>query len=484
MRRQSIQHHLGVTVVLSQFLIAAGLVFVGVFYTQRALLSALDDAMRGHVMSLIALVRYTGDGSGNVYFDDALVPDSLDLAHPDMFAVWTETSGLLVRSKTWPPGLDISPGGRVQKGRAHWNFHWNGVSYRGLRVLRVPVLDRNKGNTSNPQTLTVVYGTPMVSLRAELHKSTVFLVLASALILAMSMVFALWGVRSGLVPLQNLAAEATLVSAQNWSFRIPDEAQQIQELQPLSEAIVRMLERLHWSFTQQKEFLGNAAHELKTPVAVLKSTLQSVSQCSRSGEDYQAGLERALEDLDRLETLLQGMLHLARAEQWAQGALRCDVALVDVAASCEEAVLRIRPLAETKDVKINLSTNGSDLLNADPEDLHMVWINLLANAVRYSRPGGPVEVSITRTDNHAVRVVFTDRGEGIAKADLPHIFDRFYRGDRSRTRATGGFGLGLAISRTLVEAYGGTIWADSEPGQGTRMTVELPVEDLQGSKLS
>lgn len=476
MRRQSIQHHLILTVLLSQLLLAAGLVFAGVFYTQRRLISALDDAMRGHVMSLVALVRYTGDGSGNVYFDDSLVPKPLDLAHPDMFAVWTETSGLLVRSTNWPTGLEISPGGRVQKGRVHWNFRWAGVPYRGLRVLQVPVLDRDKGKTSHLQTLTVVYGTPMVSLRSELHKSTVFLVLASALILAMSMPFALWGVRRGLVPLQNLAAEATSVSAQNWRFRIPDEAQQIQELQPLSEAIVRMLERLHRSFKQQKEFLGDAAHELKTPVAVLKSTLQSVSQCSRTGEEYRAGMERALEDLARLETLLQGMLHLARAEQWAQGALRRDVPLVDLAASCEEAVLRIRGLAETKDVKIHLSTNGSDLLKADPGDLQMVWINLLTNAVRYSRSGGPVEVSIARRENHIVQVVFTDRGEGIAKADLPHIFDRFYRGDRSRTRATGGFGLGLAISKTLVEAYGGTIRADSEPGQGTRMTVELPVE--------
>jgi two-component system sensor histidine kinase BaeS len=154
--------------------------------------------------------------------------------------------------------------------------------------------------------------------------------------------------------------------------------------------------------------------------------------------------------------------------------LRRDLQVIDVAATCEEAVERIRTLAQARNTSIHLSTNGPVPLRADPEDLQLVWINLLENAVRYSPEGASVEVAVTRKDGDPARVIFDDHGAGIAAADLPHVFERFYRGDPSRTRATGGFGLGLAIAKALVEAYGGTITADSAPGKGTRMTVELP----------
>ena len=148
---------------------------------------------------------------------------------------------------------------------------------------------------------------------------------------------------------------------------------------------------------------------------------------------------------------------------------------MDLGATCEEAIARIRRLADARNVKVHLVTNGRVRLRADPEDLQLVWVNLLENAVRYSPEGGAVEVVIARVESGRARVEFADHGPGIPAADLPRIFERFYRGDPSRTRATGGFGLGLAIAKALVDAYGGTIAADSSAGQGTRMTVELPV---------
>jgi signal transduction histidine kinase len=238
--------------------------------------------------------------------------------------------------------------------------------------------------------------------------------------------------------------------------------------------MTNMLGRLEHSFVQQKEFLGNAAHELKTPLAVVKSTLQSLLQRPRSADEYQKGLEHCLEDLQRLEQLLQWMLRLARAEQWAHGALRRDLQVIDVTATCEEAVERVRHLAAERGMTIRLAKNGQVPLQADPEDLQLVWSNLLENAVRYSPEGGLVEMNVATVNGGPVRVTVEDHGPGIAADELPHIFDRFYRGDPSRNRATGGFGLGLAIAKALVEAYGGKITAESTPGEGTCMTVELP----------
>ena len=131
MLRGSIRARLIMIVVLSQTLLAAGLLFTGIFYTHQRLLSTLDAGMQARAMSVAALVRYAEDASGNVYFDETLMPASLDPAHPDLFAVWTQRSGLLTRSANWPAGLGI-----LSTGREHWNFKWAHIHYRGLRVSR------------------------------------------------------------------------------------------------------------------------------------------------------------------------------------------------------------------------------------------------------------------------------------------------------------------------------------------------------------
>jgi signal transduction histidine kinase len=467
--RDSIQRRLIATVVLFQSLLTVSLVLVGVSDTFWRLLSTLDTSMQAHSMSVAALVRYTEDATGNVYFDNTLLPSSIDPNHPDLFAVWADRSGLVARSENWPNGLDIpsSPD-------HHWNFDWNKVPYHALRVSHVPILDREEGKTFRPQTLTIFYAAPTIRLRMQVRRAGAFIALSGLLLLAVTVLLALRGIRRGLRPLQDLAHEAAQVSAQNWQLRLPEEVSQIEELRPVTQSMKQMLERLQRSFEQQRQFLGNAAHELKTPVAVMKSTLQSLVQRQRTADEYQTGIRQSLEDLERLEQLLQWMLRLARAEQWAHGALRRDLDVIDINATCEEAIERIRSLAQSRNTAIHLSTNGPVPFRADPEDLQLVWTNLLENALRYSPEGSSVEVAVTRNNGGPFHIVFQDHGPGIPLHDLPHVFERFYRGDRSRTRATGGFGLGLAIAKALVEAYGGTISAESQPGLGTRMTVQLP----------
>jgi len=467
--RDSIQRRLIATVVLFQSLLTISLVLVGVSDTFWRLLSTLDTSMQAHAMSLAALVRYTEDATGNVYFDDTLLPSSIDPNHPDLFAVWADRSGLVARSDNWPQGLEIP-----SAPNHHWNFEWNRVPYHALRVSQVPILDREEGKAFRPQTLTIFYAAPTIRLRMQVRRAGAFIALAGMLLLAATVLLALRGIRRGLRPLQNLAQEASRVSAQNWELRLPEEVSQIKELRPVTQSMKQMLERLQHSFEQQRQFLGNAAHELKTPVAVMKSTLQSLVQRPRTEDDYRRGIQQSLEDLERLEQLLQWMLRLARAEQWAHGALRRDLEVIDINATCEEAIERIRNLAQSRNTAVHLSTNGPVPFRADPEDLQLVWINLLENAVRYSPEGSSVEVAVTRNNGGPFHIVFQDHGPGIPPHDLPHVFERFYRGDRSRTRATGGFGLGLAIAKALVEAYGGTISAESQPGRGTRMTVQLP----------
>jgi signal transduction histidine kinase len=469
MRRDSIQRRLITTVIISQAILTLGLVITGVVATYWRLLSTLDTGMQAHAMSVAVLVRYTEDASGNVYFDNSLLPESIDPNHPDQFMVWADRTGFLTRSEDWPEGLQFQPGPSQ-----HWNFTWAGVPYHALRMSHVPVLDREEGKSFRPQTLTIVYAAPTIRIRQQVKAAGAFIALVSLGLLGATTGLAWWKVRRSLSPLQDLAHQAARVSTQSWRLQVPKEAEDIDELRPLTESMTQMLARLEGSFEQQRQFLGNAAHELKTPVAVLKSTLQSLLQRSRSSEEYHAGLQAALQDMDRLEQLLQWMLRLARAEQWANNPERRALDVIDINATCEEAVERIRSLAQSRNTAIQLATNGPVPFRADPEDLQLVWTNLLENAVRYSPEGTSVEVAVHH-DREKAQIVFQDHGVGISAADLPRVFDRFYRGDPSRTRATGGFGLGLAIAKALVEAYGGTISAESTPGKGTRMTVELPI---------
>lgn len=470
MPQPSIKRRLIAIFVLSQALLALGLVSTGAYYTHKRLVAALDASIQGRAMSIAALVRYDEDASGNAYFDGSLMPPSLDPDHPDLYTIWTNRSGLLAKSENWPDGLEIST-----TARHHFDYKWGHVRYRGLRISEVPILDREDGPSFQPQTLTIIYMAPTHRIHEQVRSAGIFIAAASLVFMGITTMLALWGIGRGLLPLQHLAHEAAQVSVHNWKIDIPEDAQHIIELRPLTESMTTMLGRLERSFAQQREFLGNATHELKTPVAVLKSTLQSLLQRPRSSDEYRVGIEESLEDMKRLEKLLEWMLRLARAEQWAHGALRRDLQVIDLVTTCQEAVERVHAIAQPRQIKLKLTADEAIHLSADPDDLQLIWVNLLENAVRYSPDGTAVEICITRVEKERAKIVFADQGVGIPEADLPHIFERFYRSDRSRARATGGFGLGLAIAKALTEAYGGTIIAESRPGQGTIMTVELPL---------
>jgi signal transduction histidine kinase len=284
-----------------------------------------------------------------------------------------------------------------------------------------------------------------------------------------------WGLRRSLRPLAELAGSASAISTANWELNPSDDARNTTELAPLTRAMTTMLNGLHRAFDQQREFLANAAHELKTPVAILKSTLQSLLQRPRQAEEYRAGLEEALDDMARLEKLLHSMLRLARAEQWAAGSARRDLEIIDIATTCQSAIDRLSPIARERNIAIDLSADGAMPVRADAEDLELVWANLVENAIRFSPDSGRVQL---RLHANAMRgtVEVADNGPGMSQNELAHIFERFHRGDSSRARDTGGYGLGLAISKALVEAYGGTITPESAPGQGTRMIVSLPLK--------
>lgn len=467
MPRHSIARRLIAAVVISQLLLATGLFFVAVYFTHRQLLAAFDSQLQGRAMSIAALVHYSEDEHPVLQFQRDMAPPGLEPGHPDLYEAFDQNGKLIARSMHWPnQSLPAS------LAAGYHNLDYNGEPYRALRLNHVAVLDREADTPAN-DFLDVTYASPTLPVSAAVARLQLYIAGGCALLLCITVPLAIWGLRRGLRPLDELAANAALISTSNWELNPSAEAMATQELLPLTRAMTSMLDGLHRAFTQQREFLANAAHELKTPVAILKSTLQSLLQRPRSSEEYRAGLEQCLEDMARLEKLLHSMLRLARAEQWAAGSLQRDLADIDLRSTCDAAVDSISPLAHQRGVHIQVSSNGPIPVRADAEDLELVWTNLLENAVRFTPPSSSVRVIVGSDPQHGI-VEIADDGPGIPAEELPHIFERFRRGDASRSRDTGGYGLGLSIAKAVIEAYGGSITPQSQPGVGTRMIVSIP----------
>ena len=259
----------------------------------------------------------------------------------------------------------------------------------------------------------------------------------------------------------------------------PASAHLTPELAPLTLAIENVLQRLEQSFTQQRTFVSDAAHELKTAVAVIKSTLQLLGMKRRTVAEYQTGLERCLADSLRLEEIVAKMLTLAREENAA--AASGPQPACDLTECLDSAVAQLETFAALRSVKVEVATafSGASLVPLIPEDCSLLLSNLILNALQHSPAETLVEIRLAQKCGKA-EVRIQDHGDGIDPAALPHVFDRFYRGDPARSRNTGGTGLGLAICKAIAERAGGSIGIASQPGpdlpnQGTTVTVRLPL---------
>ena len=470
MRKLSITRRLIVSVVLAQLALTAAVVGLATYLTNWQLRNAFDAGLHGRATTVAALVRFSEEEHPRLIFDDSLVPPPLDREHPDLYEIVASDGNVIAKSSNWPGGIPLPK----KAGRSYWTTGIGDGRYRVIRLKDIRVLDSEGPGTANSATITVLYAASTGEIVERIWWVAIFTGVGSLVLLGIATRATVWAVRRGLSPLSELADSAARVTVKDWKLHAPEEANATLELLPLTAAMDRMLATLQEAFTSQREFVTNAAHELKTPIAVLKSTLQLALQQPRTVEEYRFQLQQALDDVARLEALTHSMLRLARAEQLQEGQLREGLPLVDVSATCEQSADRWRPVAEAKSVHITVRSSQAAEIKGDADDLELIWSNLLDNAIRYSPKGAEVRVVISRDNGH-VRVDIDDEGPGIGEEELQRIFNRFHRGDASRSRDTGGYGLGLAIAKAMVEAYGGNILAESRSGVGSTFSVRFPV---------
>jgi two-component system OmpR family sensor kinase len=236
-----------------------------------------------------------------------------------------------------------------------------------------------------------------------------------------------------------------------------------------------MISRLETSFSGLRRFTADASHELKTPLAVLRADVERAMMESSSQNERMIALEEALQEVRRMSDLVESLLTLARADEGRFDLHREPVELQPLVQEVYETALI---LGEAQGVTVNLPFTADVIVMADRTRLRQLFLNLVTNAIKYTPAGGKVELGVGR---HPDNVTFAvrDTGIGISAADFPHIFERFWRADRVRSRMSerGGFGLGLAISQWIAQAHGGTLTASSRLGRGSLFTVTLPVDN-------
>ena len=292
-----------------------------------------------------------------------------------------------------------------------------------------------------------------------------------ALVLGLGLVAsALVGVtvtRRALRPLAEMKRSLERVQPAHLSERI-EPAQWPHELQPVVTAFDAMLDRLEDSFTRLSQFSADLAHELRTPIGNMLGEAQVALTRERSSEEYRSVIESTAAECERLSGIIDNLLFLARAESAEQEIKR---SLFNGRAAVEKIASFYQTAAE--DRHVDLACEGEGQIFADPALFNRALSNMIDNALRFTPDGGNIHISISNRDRHTA-VSVRDTGLGIAPEHLPRVFDRFYRGDSSRSSA--GTGLGLALVKSIVDLHGGSARIDSELRSGTAVTLIFPNE--------
>jgi signal transduction histidine kinase len=459
---RSIRARLLLYITLVQILVTITGAWFVIIHTRKESLAAFDANLAERARSLVPLME-ADENSGKIIFHSELSA----LPSGDCYRI-TDSDG---RPVAEVPGCSALPTAPVN-GRPIVNLSMSGVPYRALVSRNLNLPSGEEAESGHPLTVNIVYASPMTPVLQHLRRVALFAALACLAMLICSLAACLWAINFGLRPLARLASEASKIDVDHWAFDPSPSVTRVRELMPLTDSITLLVNRLKLAFERERQLFGDAAHELKTAIAILKSTLQLSLHLQDSAIQYRAGLTRGVEDTERLEALVSKMLQLAAIEHSSSNGYSPDTS-VDLSKETEIAVEQLRSMAAAREVALLMKLHDGLHVAIAPDDLRSLITNIVENAIQHSPKKSAVEITLSA--NHAACLaVVRDHGPGISAAALPHIFNRFYRGDSSRTRATGGFGLGLSIAQAIARRAGGDITAATLDEGGSVFTIRLP----------
>ncbi|MBI4287843.1 MAG: HAMP domain-containing protein [Chloroflexi bacterium] len=434
-------------------IVALLLVFGGVSYflLSQNLHRSLEGALRNRVTSLQTGLEV---GGGRVTFVEQ--PNELVL-------VYSATGALLQRSG---PAMELTGiEGLVEQALAGRNS-FSTLAARGGEEVRFHSATVNFGFGNR---IAILVGRPTTEIKNVLRTFRYVEGFSGLTVLLLVGVGGLFLAGRTLRPVDRITRTAQEIGESDLSRRINVAGED--ELGRLASTLNRMIERLEAAFNRQRQFTADASHELRTPLAVMQAESTLALSKERTESEYRKSLELVSLESGYMSSLIDKLLFLARADA---GKEPLELEKVNMTGLLEELSADVEALAREKGPQFKLGPLEDATVRGDRVKLRQLLLNLLENAVRYTPGGGSISATVATEGDMAV-VTVSDTGIGISAEHLPHIFERFYRVDKARSRADGGAGLGLAIARYIAEVHGGRIEVESEPGKGSAFRVMLPL---------
>jgi signal transduction histidine kinase len=430
------------------------------------LINHIDDQLEATVRDIVSVIKVDpiGGDLGVVRFP------SLEITSNVYVQIWWRDGRLMTASPNLMQFTD--PLDPENLGISQPVYHETQFKGAHLRVLNVPIIidSHTVGTLQAAASLEVV----------DTARDVLLYIMVIAMIIASLMAaYGSWlAVGNALAPLDSITETAEQINrADDLARRIPYEGPKGDEIGSLIEAFNQTLERLETLFTSQQRFLADVSHELRTPLTVIKGNVDLMRRMKSLDEESLTSIDQ---ESGRLTRLVGGLLLLAQAES---GSVSLDMRPVELDTLTLEVFQEMKVLAGGK-IELKLTEIDQLQVNGDRDRLKQVLLNLVGNAIQYTPQDGNVFLSLGKVAEQA-RLIIRDTGPGIPSEDLPHIFERFYRAEKSRTRGKAtGFGLGLSIANWIVEKHGGRIEVDSKEGQGTTFCIWLPLISEQLSNIS
>lgn len=412
--------------------------------------------------------HFKGFSGADSYDDDVFDDDDFNerhhkTRHRDLdseFIQFADAEGRVVRKSS---SLFENTLG-VVRGNSGTVFRNSTIGSSTVRLVQLPLAGRD-GSVNGYLSVAV----PVRGALLVLGDMTTIIVVSFPFIIIVLFVLTRLIAGRSIRPIDEVIATAETITQSNLDQRIPLPANR-DELYRMSVTVNALLDRLQQAFQREKQFTADASHELKTPLAIVKGTLEVLVRKPRTVEHYESRVNACLAELNRMARLIDQLLLLARDDFRSMKPAIMEIGLT---APLEAVMARMEPFAREKGIPIVLVDAPPCRVKADPALLEIMFENLLSNAIKYSPEGSAVEIRIERKENGVVCAI-EDHGIGIPAEQLPAIFDRFYRVDESRSSSTGGSGLGLAIVKKLASLQSITISVRSEAGKGTTFELTFP----------
>ena len=278
-----------------------------------------------------------------------------------------------------------------------------------------------------------------------------------------------------LKPVDEITKTARMITSKSLNQRIKLRKTK-DEIGRLAETFNDMISRLGRSFKQIRQFSADASHELRTPLTILKGEIEVGLRRKRRPEEYRKILDSNLEEVNHMSQIVDDLLFLSKADM---GEIHIQKHRINLTKLVSEVHAQAKMIAMTKDIRVHISNDADAVVIGDRLRLRELLLNLVDNGIKYTPEGGEIRISLEKDDGR-IELRVMDNGIGIAPEDRPHIFDRFFRVDKARSREAGGSGLGLSISKWIVETHGGEISVESQVGNGSIFTVTLPLAPPDG----